>query len=94
MSAASLTLPPAALNGRLTMNAAVPRVVITSPTGRATSTSPVMARADGSSSSAAQAGEMAGQGSAMWSGTMLFRRGMQAVGALTGGLIADDLYGG
>jgi len=39
-------------------------------------------------------GDMATQNSFMWSGTMLFRRGMQALGAISGGLIADDMYGG
>ncbi|WP_229837523.1 hypothetical protein, partial [Thalassobaculum fulvum] len=43
---------------------------------------------------AAEAGGMATQNSFMWSGTMLFRRGMQTLGAITGGLVGDDLYGG
>jgi hypothetical protein len=43
---------------------------------------------------AGMAGGMATQNSFMWSGTMLFRRGMQTLGAITGGLVGDDLYGG
>lgn len=43
---------------------------------------------------AAEAGGAATQNTFMWTGTMLFRRGMQALGAITGGLVGDGLYGG
>jgi hypothetical protein len=29
-----------------------------------------------------------------WSGTMLFRRGMQTLGAIWGGMTGSDMYGG
>ena len=52
------------------------------------------AMAAGAAENGAMAGEMAGHNGMAWSGTNLFRRGMQALGAISGGMIGSSMYGG